>query len=81
MSDCCQAALPLAPAGTVLDWVECGAPAVAVHVYRCPAGHERRRATCAAHAPEPGQVGCRTCLEQGRESPMTAELADAGGAS
>ena len=59
---------------SVRDWAECGEPAVAVHVYRCEHAHQKRRATCPAHAPEPGQVGCRECFDQGHECPMTAEL-------
>ena len=53
-------------------WAECGEPAAAVHVYRCGHGHEKRRATCAEHAPQPGQVGCRECYDQGHECEMAA---------
>lgn len=54
----CEAAKP---APLAAGWVECGAPAVAVHVYRCEHDHERRGATCAEHIPAPGLVGCRAC--------------------
>ena len=57
---------------TVPAWAECGEPAVAVHAYRCGHGHEKRRPTCPAHAPQPGQVGCRECYDQGHECEMTA---------
>jgi hypothetical protein len=58
-------------------WAECGDMAVAVHVYRCVNGHVKRRATCTAHAPEPGRVGCRDCYDEGREVEMTV-TADEG---
>jgi hypothetical protein len=54
----------------VPSWSECGEPAVAVHFYRYANGHVKRRATCTVHAPEPGQVGCRDCWDEGREVPM-----------
>jgi hypothetical protein len=63
----------------VRDWAECGEPAAAVHVYRCGHGHEKRRPTCAEHAPQPGQVGCRDCYDQGHECGMTAERVKEGG--
>jgi hypothetical protein len=58
-------------------WAECGEPAVAVHVYRCENGHEKKRPTCTEHAPQPGQVGCRDCYDEGREVEMTV-TADEG---
>jgi hypothetical protein len=70
----CQAAVPVAEGedeqvrATV--WAECGEPATAVHEYRCEFGHARRGATCAAHSPVTGQVGCRDCYSEGREVPM-----------
>ncbi len=48
-----------------LEWVECGRPATAVHLYRCEHGHEKTGATCREHAPQPGQVGCRACFGEG----------------
>ena len=83
--DTCMAAVPTGRSYTArlddifpgpIAWAECGEPAVAVHVYRCGHGHEKRRATCPAHAPEPGQVGCRDCYDAGHECAMTASPAE-----
>jgi hypothetical protein len=53
-------------------WQECGEPAVAVYDYRCTEGHPvKRRATCAAHEPAEGDVGCRECWDAGTERPLT----------
>lgn len=63
----------------VRDWSECGKPAVAVHVYRCGCGHEKRRASCTGHAADVelgGQVGCRACYDAGHECEMTASAAE-----
>jgi len=64
---------------SVRDWSECGEPATAVHVYRCGCcGAEKRRATCAQHAPEPGEVGCRDCYDAGHECGMTVTAEGSG---
>lgn len=70
----CAAALPRA--GTddrKITWIECGEPATGVYVYACVHEHVTERATCDAHAPEPGAVGCRRCFEAGHECPMDFE--------
>ena len=45
-------------------------PATAVYVYACIHEHVVRKPTCAAHAPEPGVVGCRQCFDLGHECGM-----------
>ena len=73
----CEAAVPLLSVeddqARTTVWAQCGAPPVAVHLYRCEHGHDRRRATCAEHAPAPGVASCRACFKAGHECPMTAE--------
>jgi hypothetical protein len=72
--DSCQAKVPVTRGLLLL----CGEPAEAMHVYRCPCGHQRQGATCPAHQPAPGTVGCAQCLSAGHECPMTAELVPGG---
>lgn len=71
MPQACQSGLP-----TLLGWVLCGAPAIAVHDYGCIHEHVKRRATCAEHAPQPGIVGCVACWDAGHECAMTAQLVE-----
>jgi hypothetical protein len=53
-------------------WRICGAPAVVRARYECACGHAREGATCAAHAPAEGEVGCARCFDTYRhECPMT----------
>lgn len=53
-------------------WEVCGAPAVAIFDYGCEHEHVKRRASCAAHEPAAGAVGCRDCWELGHDCPMLA---------
>ena len=66
----CQAKVPVRDGGVLLAWVICGQPATAVNSYRCSRGHARQGATCPAHLPAPGEVGCAQCLAEGHECPM-----------
>jgi hypothetical protein len=66
------------PSGLPLLWQVCGDPATAIHRYRCEYGHERAGATCDAHHPEPGVVGCAACWDAGREVPMIVVEATRG---
>jgi hypothetical protein len=73
----CEASVPLAAVegdqARATAWALCGAPVTRVTVLRCPNGHRRYGRTCDAHAPRPGQVGCRVCFAaDGTEVPMTA---------
>lgn len=71
----CEAALPYR-IGPALIWMPCGEPAVAVHEYGCIHEHIARKATCAAHAPEPDIVGCQLCWDAGHECPLAFRLVD-----
>lgn len=62
----CRAAIPLQS-----GWRECGEDATVEYEYRCVQGHVKRRATCPAHEPVPGDVGCRECFDIGTDRPMT----------
>jgi len=90
--DLCAAALPVFAGATghmagdspIFDhiahaWRECGMPAVAVGEYRCACGHEKRRANCGEHEPEPGAVGCRQCWDEGHECEMAVRAVTGDG--
>jgi len=73
----CEAAVPVfaGPDDHLAGWIEaCTRPATAVHRYACVHEHVRDRPTCDDHAPKPGIVGCRRCLEAGHECLMEAQL-------
>lgn len=65
----CQAKVSVPFLGRPL-FLLCGEPSTAVYDYWCEFGHERRgMATCDAHRPVEGKVGCSQCWP-GREAPM-----------
>lgn len=67
----CEAATPVIQ-GDVAVWLECGEPSTAAFRYACIHEHIRIRATCPAHRPEPGIVGCQACFQLGHDCEMTA---------
>jgi len=77
----CEAYVPVTvdhlPAGApVIQFVPCKAPATAAYRYTCIYRHEMTRSSCAAHDPVPGEVGCYTCKQAGREEPVTWQVVE-----
>jgi hypothetical protein len=71
MTPWCEAYVPV-----LGQLAPCKAPAVAAYRYRCAAGHQVTRSSCARHDPVPGTVGCHQCKQAGTETPMTWELVE-----
>lgn len=71
----CEITRPVPITETSHRWEPyCPDRAIETWRYHCLCSHQIIRSTCLAHRPQPGQTGCRECLDNGHVCPVRAEL-------